>query len=109
MKLNLEETARALVDGGKGILAADETVRTISGRLEAQGSAPTAESRGAYREMLFTTPELESYVSGVILYDETLRQADGHGEPLAEGLQRRGILPGIKVDTGARPLAACPG
>src|SRR6516164_2542418 len=109
MKHSLEETAQALVAKGKGILAADETVPTISKRFEALGVQSTAESRRAYREMLVMTPELSKFVSGVILYDETIRQADGHGTPLAEVLTRAGIMPGIKVDTGAKPLAACPG
>ncbi len=106
---NLEETAQALVAAGKGILAADETVRTISKRFEARGIVSTPESRRAYREMLMTTPELARYVSGMILYDETIRQSDRRGEPLAQVLVRAGIMPGIKVDTGAKPLAACPG
>jgi fructose-bisphosphate aldolase class I len=108
-KHSLEETAQALVAAGKGILAADETVPTISKRFEALGIQSTAESRRAYREMLVMTPELSKFVSGVILYDETIRQADGRGTPLAEAITRAGIMPGIKVDTGARPLAACPG
>ena len=108
MKHSLEETAQALVAKGKGILAADETVPTISKRFEALGIQSTAESRRAYREMLVMTPDLSRFVSGVILYDETIRQADGHGTPLAEAITRAGIMPGIKVDTGAKPLAACP-
>ena len=106
---SLEETAPALVADAKGILAADETVKTISKRFAALGIASTAESRRAYREMLVTTPDLSRFVSGVILYDETIRQADGRGVPLAQLLERAGIMPGIKVDTGAKPLAACPG
>ena len=107
-KHGLEETARALVAPGKGILAADETAKTIGKRFEARGIRSTAESRRAYREMLFTTPGLGKFVSGAILYDETIRQADKRGEPLGAVLSRAGIMPGIKVDTGAMPLAACP-
>jgi fructose-bisphosphate aldolase class I len=108
-KYSLEETAQALIAPGKGILAADETVGTITKRFDAHGIPSTAESRRAYREMLVTTPDLAKFVSGVILYDETIRQADGHGLPLAQGLLRAKILPGIKVDLGAKPLAGCPG
>jgi fructose-bisphosphate aldolase class I len=108
-RYGLEETARALVADGKGILAADETVRTISRRFDALGISSTSESRRAYREMLFTTPGLSNYVSGAILYDETIRQTDACGRPLVQVLSRAGIMPGIKVDTGAKPLAACPG
>jgi fructose-bisphosphate aldolase class I len=104
----LEETARALVAGGKGILAADETVRTISSRFAPLGIPSTAETRRAYREMLITTPELSKFISGVILYDETIRQGDERCVPLPLVSARVGIIPGIKVDTGAKPLAACP-
>jgi fructose-bisphosphate aldolase, class I len=105
---SLEATAQALVAAGKGILAADESVTTISKRFGALGIPSTAETRRAYREMLFATPGLSEFVSGVIMYDETIRQAGGGGR-LAEMLIRSGIMPGIKVDTGAKPLAACPG
>ncbi len=106
---NLEDTAQALVAAGKGILAADETVHTLSERFAARGIDSTAESRRDYRELLISTPDLAKFISGVILYDETIRQADGHGTPLVQVLARAGIIPGIKVDTGARPLASCPG
>jgi fructose-bisphosphate aldolase, class I len=109
MSYSLEETAQALVAEGKGILAADETVGTLSKRFDARGIPSTPESRRAYREMLFTTPDLARFISGVIMYDETIRQADQRGVPFAEVLSRAGIIPGIKVDTGAKPLAACPG
>lgn len=105
---NLEATTQALVAEGRGILAADETVPTISKRFAAREIQSTAESRRAYREMLFTTPGLSEFISGVIMYDETLRQADGRGTPLADVLDRDGIVPGIKVDTGAKPLAGFP-
>jgi fructose-bisphosphate aldolase, class I len=108
-KHSLEETAQALVAQGKGILAADETVPTITKRLDTLRIPSTAETRRAYREMLVTTPDLSSFVSGVIMYDETIRQADARGEPLVNVMSRAGIMPGIKVDTGAKPLAACPG
>jgi fructose-bisphosphate aldolase class I len=108
-KHSLEETAQALVAPGKGILAADETVPTITKRFDALGIASTVESRRAYRAMLATTPDLSRFVSGVILYDETIRQADDRGDPLPQVMTRAGIMPGIKVDTGAKPLAACPG
>src|SRR5262249_32647284 len=105
----LEAIAEALLTPGKGILAADETVPTLTKRFDALGIESTSESRRAYREMLFTTPDLSKFVSGVITYDETTRQADSRGVPLADVLARAGIIPGIKVDTGAQPLAACPG
>jgi fructose-bisphosphate aldolase class I len=106
---SLEATAQALVADGKGILAADETVRTISKRFAALGIASTEASRREYREMLVTTPDLSRFVSGVILYDETIRQADSRGVPLVQVSSQAGIIPGIKVDTGAKPLAACAG
>ena len=106
---DLEKTAQELVTAGKGILAADETVGTISKRFDALGIPSTAESRRTYRELLFTTPGLPDFISGVIMHDETIRQADGAGAPLAEVLAGTGIVPGIKVDTGAKSLAACPG
>jgi fructose-bisphosphate aldolase class I len=105
---SLEATARALVAPGKGILAADESVSTITKRFGAVGIPSTPETRRAYREMLFAAPGLSEFVSGVIMYDETIRQA-GTAGPLPEVLTRVGIIPGIKVDTGAKPLAACPG
>jgi fructose-bisphosphate aldolase class I len=106
---DLQETAQALMAAGKGILAADETVGTISRRFDPRGIPSTSESRRAYRQMLFTTPGLASFISGAILQDETIRQADDDGVPLVQVLARAGIIPGIKVDTGAEPLAACPG
>ncbi len=106
---DLDEIAQRLVAPGKGILAADETVRTIGDRFQALAIASTPETRRAYREMLITTPELSTYISGMILYDETIRQDDCRGVPLAQVLADAGIMPGIKVDTGAKPLAGCPG
>jgi fructose-bisphosphate aldolase, class I len=107
--MTLEETVQFLMSGRKGILAADERPSSIGKRFEAVGIASTAESRRAYREMLFTTPELGRFLSGAILFDETLRQNDAQGVPLGQVLARVGILPGIKVDEGATALAACPG
>jgi fructose-bisphosphate aldolase class I len=105
MPSELEATAQSLVADGKGILAADETVPTVTKRLGAHDIASTADSRRAYREMLFTTPGISAYISGVILQDETIHQTSSNGIPLAEVLSRHGILPGIKVDEGAKPLA----
>jgi fructose-bisphosphate aldolase class I len=105
----LEGTAIALVADGKGILAADETSPTLTKRFVALGIESTAQSRRAYREMLFTPPGAAEFISGVIMYDETIRQKSDSGVPLPEVLSSRGIIPGIKVDTGAKPLAACPG
>ncbi len=105
----LHGTARAMVSRPRGILAADESIGTMSSRLEKVGIAATAENRRAYREMLLTTPELHQGISGVILSDETFNQklSDGNTFPLA--LHALNILPGIKVDTGAKDLALSPG
>jgi fructose-bisphosphate aldolase class I len=105
----LERTARLLVAAGKGILAADESTRTMTKRLEANGLESTAESRRRYREMLLLAPGLEEHISGVILSDETFGQAASDGRPFPRALADRAILPGIKVDTGAKPLAGAPG
>ena len=105
----MARTAQALVAPGKGILAADESTPTMAKRLAAIGLESTEELRRAYREILFTTPGLDSAVSGVILFDETLRQRAADGTPFAELLTRRGVVPGIKVDAGTRPLAGFPG
>src|SRR4249919_1596870 len=105
----LHDTARALVADNKGILAADESSGTIKKRFDSIDLESTEESRRAYRDMLFSTAGLEEYVSGVILYDETLRQASADGTPFAKVLADRGIIPGIKVDLGAKELAFAPG
>jgi fructose-bisphosphate aldolase, class I len=105
---DLESVARALVDEGKGILAADETIPTLTRRFDALGIPSTEHSRRTYREMLFTSPGAAEFISGAILYDETIRQKSSRGTPLAEALSAQGILPGIKVDTGAKPLAGSP-
>ena len=110
--MNLDElaaTAQALVPQGKGILAADESHRTIKRRLATVGVPSTEETRRAYRGMMLTTPGIEDFLSGVILYDETIRQRTETGVPFPELLAQRGILPGIKVDTGAKDLAGFPG
>ena len=105
----LEVTARALVAPGKGILAADESHATIARRFEAYGIANTEENRRRYRQMLFTTKGIGEFISGVILFDETIRQAADDGRPFVEVLTRAGILPGIEVDRGAKALAGAPG
>jgi fructose-bisphosphate aldolase class I len=105
----LYETARAIVADDRGILAADESTGTIAKRFDAIGVESTEESRRAYRNLLFTTPGLEEYIGGVILFDETIRQRADDGTPFAELLAAKGIVPGIKVDTGAKPLALHPG
>jgi fructose-bisphosphate aldolase class I len=108
MNKTLESVAATLVADGKGILAADESVATLSRRFDALGIESTEQSRRAYREMLFTTPGAAEFVSGAILYDETIRQKSSDGTPLADVLSSQGIIPGIKVDTGAEPLAGFP-
>jgi fructose-bisphosphate aldolase class I len=105
----LAATAAAMVAPGKGILAADESITTMSARLTAAGVAASEENRRAYREMLVTTPGLAQGISGVILCDETLRQRASDGRTFPELLTGLGMAAGIKVDTGARPLAGAPG
>ncbi len=100
----LESTARAMVVRGKGILAADESTGTCTRRFEALGIESTEESRRAYREMLFTTPGIGDFITGVIMYDETIRQSTADGRPFVDVLNAAGIIPGIKVDMGAKPL-----
>ena len=106
---DLAEIARSLVAPGKGILAADESTSTIKRRFDAIGVESTEDNRRAYREMLFRTPRIGEYISGVILYDETIRQMAADGTPLVKILKDQGIHPGIKVDLGAKPLAFAPG
>src|SRR6516225_357621 len=105
----LHETAQALVAEGKGILAADESSGTIAKRFADIGVESTEESRRAYRDLLFTTEGAEQFISGVILFDETIRQRSADGTPFPQLLASRGIVPGIKVDRGAKPLALAPG
>jgi fructose-bisphosphate aldolase class I len=109
MTADLESTARALVAGGKGILAADETPGTLTRRLDALKIVSTPDSRRDYREMFFTTPGIAEFISGVIMQDETIRQKSSTGIALADLLAQQGIIPGIKVDNGAKPLADSPG
>ena len=106
---DLQSTARALVAPGKGILAADESTGTIAKRFEAIGVESSTENRRAYRELLFATRALGEFISGVILYDETIRQQAVDGTSLVELLKEQNIIPGIKVDRGAKALAMCPG
>ena len=106
---SLNETAAALVAPGKGILAADESPRTIGARFAAVGVENTEINRRDYRETLFRTNGLARFISGVILYDETLRQNCADGVPMVDFLTELGIMPGIKVDSGAYPLAGAPG
>ncbi len=101
----LEGIAQQLVADNRGILAADESTGTIEKRFKAIGVVATEETRRAYREMLFTTPGMEKFISGVIMYDETIRQKTHTGMPFAEWQTRLGIVPGIKVDKGTKPLA----
>jgi fructose-bisphosphate aldolase class I len=108
MDAALNLTARALVAPGKGILAADESTGTIKKRFDSIGCDSTEDRRRAYREMLFTTPGVSDYVSGVILFDETIRQNASDGRPFAKILESQGIIPGIKVDKGAVQLAKSP-
>ncbi|OLB53240.1 MAG: fructose-bisphosphate aldolase [Candidatus Rokubacteria bacterium 13_2_20CM_2_70_11] len=105
---DLERLANSLVADGKGILAADESVATLTRRFDALRIPSTEQSRRRYREMLFTTPGAAAFISGVIMHDETIRQKSSSGMPLPQVLERQGIVPGIKVDTGARPLAGSP-
>lgn len=108
MTQDLHEVAAALVARGKGILAADETVATLTKRFDSLGIESTEHSRRTYREMLFTAGAAD-FISGVILQDETIHQKSADGTPLAQVLAKQGIMPGIKVDAGARPLAGAPG
>jgi fructose-bisphosphate aldolase class I len=105
----LDAIARALVAPKKGILAADESTGTIEKRLKSIEVESTEDKRRDYREMLFTTPGLGDHISGVILYDETIRQSTKDGVPFTKVLEDAGVIPGIKVDKGAKPLAGAEG
>jgi fructose-bisphosphate aldolase class I len=105
----LSSTARAIVAKGKGILAADESFPTIAKRFKKINTESTEENRRAYREMLFTTEGAGEFISGVILFDETLRQSAADGRRFADVLKQEGSIPGIKVDKGAKALANYPG
>jgi fructose-bisphosphate aldolase, class I len=109
MAEQLQGLVASLVARGKGILAADETVLTLTRRFDALHISSIEQTRRDYGEMLFTFPGAAEFISGVIMQDETIRQKGAAGVPLAEVLSRQGTMPGIKVDTGARPLAGCPG
>jgi fructose-bisphosphate aldolase, class I len=102
----LHETAVAMVAPGKGLLAADESTATIAKRFDKIGVENTEPNRQAYRDLLFTTPDFEKYTSGVILFEETLFQKSLAGQPFPELLKSKGVIPGIKVDKGAKALAA---
>ena len=106
---HLEQTARELVAEGKGILAADESDGTIKKRFDSIGVESTEETRRSYRELLFTTEGAEEFISGVILFDETIRQSASDGTPFPKLLEQKGVIPGIKVDKGAKPLALADG
>ena len=105
----LKATAQAMVADGKGVLAADESTGTIKKRLDSINTESTEDNRRAYRDLLFTTPGMEESISGVILFEETLFQSGLDGKPFPELLAGKGVIPGIKVDKGAKPLAGAPG
>jgi fructose-bisphosphate aldolase class I len=106
----LNKVARAMVAPGKGILAADESSGTIKNRFDAIGVESTPDSRRDYRELMFRSADaMKNHISGVILYDETIRQNAKDGTPLVKVIEQAGSLPGIKVDKGTKPLPACPG
>lgn len=110
MSDSLKDIAKAMVLPGQGILAADESTGTIKKRLDSIGVESTEATRRDYREMLFRADDaMQNYISGVILYDETLRQSAKDGTPFVELIKNAGAVPGIKVDMGAKPLAGCPG
>jgi fructose-bisphosphate aldolase class I len=109
MAHEMHETARAIVAEHKGILAADESTGTIKKRFDSIGVESTEENRRFYRQLLFTAPAMEESIGGVIMYDETIRQATDEGTPFADVLASKGVIPGIKVDTGAHDLAGHPG
>ena len=105
----LSKTAAAMVAKGKGILAADESAGTCETRFKSINVECNEENRRAYRGLLFTTPGVEQFLSGVILFDETLRQKTNDGVPFGDYLAKKGVIPGIKVDAGAKDLPLCPG
>lgn len=105
----LAETARAMVAPGKGIIAIDESAATCKKRFDSVGVESTEENRRAYRELLLTVPNVSDYLSGAILFDETIRQKTRDGVPFAKYMAEHGMIPGIKVDKGTHPLAGFPG
>lgn len=108
-EIDMEDIATQLVATSRGILAADESTGTIKKRFDSINAQSSEESRRDYREMLINSSGFSDYISGIILYDETLRQKSADGRPLAEVIASRGVIPGIKVDTGAKPLAFADG
>lgn len=104
----IRDTVRSLMADGKGLLAADESTATIASRFKPFAIEPTVENQRLYRQLLFTTPGIETYISGVILFDETIRQSADSGQTFVEILTERGIIPGIKVDRSTTPLAGSP-
>src|SRR3974377_205543 len=109
-KMTLEQVAEAMVAPGKGILAADESTGTIKKRFDAIGVESTVDSRRDYRELLFrSTGAMKSRISGVILYDETIRQAAKDGTPLVKLIEQAGSIPGVKGDKSPKPPPLCPG
>ncbi len=104
----LDATAQAMVAEGKGILAADEGTGTIKKRFDTINVESSEDSRRSYRDLLFSTAGAGEFISGVIMFDETIRQSSSDGTPFAELLSGQGIVPGIKVDSGTKPLAGCP-
>ena len=109
MSQDLKSTAQAMVAKGKGILAADESTGTIGRRLDSIGLENSETNQLAWRQLLFSTKGYGEYISGVILYDETLRQTAGDGVPFVEKLRNEGVIPGIKVDKSTNPLAGAEG
>lgn len=108
MAETLQSIAKAMVSNNRGILAADESTGTIQKRFDVIKVENVEENRRAYRDLLFNTPNFEKYISGVILFDETIRQKAADGTPFPELLRSKGVIPGIKVDKGTKPLAGCP-
>ncbi|WP_029004213.1 class I fructose-bisphosphate aldolase [Azorhizobium doebereinerae] len=109
MKAELEAIAQKMVSDGKGILAADESTSTIKKRFDAIGVESTEDNRRDYRELMFRADAMQEYISGVILFDETIRQKAKDGTPLVTLIEQAGSIPGIKVDAGAKPMALFPG
>jgi fructose-bisphosphate aldolase class I len=103
-KEELAKTAASIASPGRGILAVDESTKTIGKRLQSIGVENTEENRQSYRGLLFSAPGLGKYISGAILYEETLFQSDANGKPFVQTLKENGLFPGIKVDTGLQPL-----
>ena len=106
---DLESTAQQMVADGKGLIAIDESIGTCNKRFAKWDIPQTEEMRRQYRDLIVTTPDLGESISGAILFDETIRQQTNQGTPFAEALVDAGIIPGIKVDIGAKPMAGCPG